>query len=306
MLSILTSCKSFTGPAGPLQCRAIYNWRALHPNIEIILYGKTDGVDAVIREFDVRYIPDIGATAKGIPYFNAIAEHATTHALYDTQLYVNADILLPRKLLDLIPTAWQFPRFLLCGQRIDLVQELPATFSPIGWETRVPYLVRSGQAKIHGTMGSDYFLFPRGMWQYLPPLIIGRGGYDNALIAFCLRQHIPLLDASWVLPVLHQFHDYSHVAGGQKSSYHGKEARQNLRLHGICHSCPTLTDADRIICGNTLRLITGRSNFLRRTEVWLYYKHNLKLLSYLFRALWHLFGGKRWRVPEPDWGALVD
>jgi hypothetical protein len=144
------------------------------------------------------------------------------------------------------------------------------------------------------------------MWRDLPPLIIGRGGYDNALFAFCLRQHIPLLDASWVLPVLHQFHDYSHVAGGQKSSQQGEEARQNLRLHDICHSIPTLADANWIICGNTPRPATARSNFLRRTEVLLYYKHRLKLLSYPLRALWHLFGGKRRRVPQPDWAALVD
>lgn len=306
MLSILTSCKSFIGPAGPLQCRAIYNWKALHPNIEIILYGKTDGVEAVIREFDVRYIPDIGATSKGIPYFNAIVEHASSHAMYDTQLYVNADILLPRKLMDLISTVRQYPRFLLCGRRIDMLQALPDTFSPIGWETLVPYLVRSGQAKIHPPTGSDYFLFPRGMWQQLLPLIIGRGGYDNALFAFCLRHYIPLIDASWVLPVLHQFHDYSHVAGGQKSSHQGEEAQQNLRMHKICHNSPTLIDADWIIYGNAIRLITGRSNFLRRAEVWLYYRHHLKLLSYLFRALWYLFGGKRSRVPEPDWAVLVD
>lgn len=301
MITIMTSCKAFKGATGELQIRSIRNWKALHPDVEVFVFGQAEMADTIAVQEGFSYIPGISSTAQGIPFFNAIVEYANRHAKHDMLLYLNADILLPAKLLDVLPLLEGFDRFLVCGQRIDLQEPLDKDFPDAGWEGRLPRLVAHRQAILHAVTGIDYFLFKRGMWHGLPPLIIGRGGYDGALLAYCLRQSIPVIDASWAIPVLHQFHDYGHVAGGVGEAHRGEDARQNRLRHDIAHSVPVLTDADWIIVNGRLENGNARGDSLRKFEVFLRYKHHCKALGYLVRVVWRLLGMGKRRVPQPDW-----
>jgi len=88
----------------------------------------------------------------------------------------------------------------------------------------------------------DVFVFNRGMYVDVPPLALGRAWFDQWLIKAALAQQLPVVDASIVAPVLHQNHDYSHVAGGAEQVWRGKEPQENLRLYGSKPHSYTLLD----------------------------------------------------------------
>ena len=283
MITLLSSLKPFRGDVARLQENALRNWRRLGKDVEIILYGDGEGVAEHARRYAARHVPVIDCSAKGIPRFDAIVAHAATEAKYDLQLYLNGDILIPPDTINHLGRV-TFKQFLVVGQRIDLGQR--AEFDPVTdrWSKQIADCFAQGEAQLHGPFGSDYFVFPRGFWHGLPPLVIGRGAYDNALLAFCLRKGAPLIDATRALPIVHQWHDYSHVPGAFNEAHHGPDAVANRRLHDIVHGAPSLMDADWQMCSSTLAATDFRGQRLRRWEVLLRYRWDCKLPSYLLRA----------------------
>jgi hypothetical protein len=141
-----------------------------------------------------------------------------------------------------------------------------------------------GQAQLHNPAGQDYFVFRRGTWQDLAPLIVGRGGYDNALVAYCLRRRIPIIDATWSIHVVHQWHDYSHVRGANET-FCGSDALANARLHDIEHSNPDIEDANWRLIDKQVFLCGGSPSLLRRIEVFIRYTWGMKHLSYICRGI---------------------
>lgn len=151
--------------------------------------------------------------------------------------------------------------FLLTGQRIDILED--------------------GAKQLHRPSGMDYFVFRRGMFHDLPKVWMGRGYCDSALVAYCLRRGIPVIDASFALRVEHQFHDYGHIVGGQNVAYQGAEAMENKRNNCLVDFGPNCLDATHTL------LPDGRvvANIRKRPECW---------------RLWHLLtrGGKYWKNPK--------
>ena len=286
MISILTSPKSFSPDFASIQDRAIESWKQIHPDIEIILYGMDQGIDAAAARHGCRHVSQIPCSKTGVPFFNAIADHANRHARFDLQMYLNADIILPPDLLLRIAPV-QFERFLIIGERIDLEKGVEwNTSEPTG--DKLKSLMEVGLARAHGPTGIDYFIFPRGLWGALKPLPVGRGGYDGALLAYCLRHRIPLVDATGVLPILHQWHDYSQLSGGLMEVHGGVEAQAIRRDHDIWHSSPSVTDADWVLSLGGLKSGNCRGDWLRYLEVHLRYRLRWKWLSYALRALWRV------------------
>jgi len=290
VISILSSPKRFDGPFKSIQERALANWGQTQDGVEIILYGDSPGTAEAARLYGALHVPEVRCSDSRVPYFNAIVEHATRSARFDRQVYLNADILLPPGFVEMV-TNLSLERFLAVGQRVDLAEGVEFAPRAGDWIPRLRSLALSGGASLHPPVGSDYFGFCRGLWDGLPPLVIGRGGYDNALIAHAFRRRIPVVDASRNVLVVHQWHDYSHVQGAFAAAHHGVDAQANRRLHGTCHGAPTIVDADFEL-GEEGTLEENRSTGrLRRLEVRLRYYHNWQMLGYAFRAMWRIFGG---------------
>lgn len=286
MISLLTSLKPFCGDVAALQENALSNWRALDgglDGLEIILYGAGEGIIERARRFGVKHSADVRCNETGVPDFAALAEHAAQHALHDTQVYLNGDILLPP---DFIAQLRSIPlsRYLITGQRIDLARE--ADFDPLArdWAGEIRQCAAAGQATVRGPVAQDYFVFPRGLWRGLGPLIVGRGSYDNALLAFCLRRRIPIIDATWSIPVVHQWHDHAHLAGTAEAKSKADTLR-NKQRHDILHSNPDIEDANWRLIGGRIVPSRGSPNPLRRLEIVLRYRMGLKYPSYACRAL---------------------
>lgn len=287
MITFLTSPKPFVGRDRINQIRAIRSWLAVASEVEVIVYGEAEGAYEICSELGVKYVPDVKATESGLPYFNAIVEHAREEAIYDAQVYVNCDILLNASLLHAIEDI-PFSEYLLVGQRVDLNDEVYVNPSVEGWFDALLREVQDRQVELHAPSGKDYFAFRRGMWKGLPQVIIGRGAYDTALLAHCLFRRIPIVDGTYSVVALHQFHDYSHVPGGLNEVMRGRAAVRNRRNSGMLHSAPTIGDAQWVLRGGELLPNASRGDWLRALEThWRFHKKR-ELLSLAIRALWRV------------------
>ena len=289
MITFLSSPKPFQDLAAKNQRLAIQSWVKVHPDAEVIIYGDGVGVSEACHELGVRHIPEIQCSDSGVPYFNSIVEHASKNARYNIQCYLNCDIIMTKELMSSIHFI-EFPRFLIIGQRIDLAEGVASGMDLNQLKKNdLIELSEKGKAILQEPGAIDYFIFPRGIWVGLPPLVIGRGGYDNALITFCLRKKIPLINATLAFPALHLFHNYNHVSGGKETVYIGKDAQDNLLLHKIKHSLPDSTYASWLIENDKLIPNLAQNDWLKRIELKLRFDLKINFLSLIIRLLWRLF-----------------
>jgi hypothetical protein len=87
------------------------------------------------------------------------------------------------------------------------------------------------EGQLHPPTGSDYFVFPNSMFTRLPPLALGRAGWDNWMIFAGRRAHVPVIDATEAVTVVHQVHDYSHLPDG-KPHFRLPESKKNVDMVG--------------------------------------------------------------------------
>ena len=202
--------------------------------------------------------------------FKRMVEDVEKDSESEILVYANADVLFDKSQMLQLERALgeQLPpilcgEFLLTGQRIDIAED--------------------GTKRLHRPSGMDYFIFKRGMFYDLPKVIMGRAYCDSALVAYCLRRNIPVIDASYTLRVEHQFHDYGHIVGGRSSVWKGDEAIENKKLNDLRDLGPNVLDATHTL------LPDGRfvPNIRKRPQCW---------------ALWNFLtrGGKWWKNPKWD------
>jgi len=287
VITFLASPKAFKDIADFNQRNAIQSWLAIHPDVEVILYGDSPGTDTVCEEYNLLYVPDIEANSSGIPFFGAIAEHARVHAKYDTQVYLNCDILMTSSVIEAAKSVG-LPQFLMVGQRIDLGEGVRFDLCDKGWKNELAELVKQNRVELHWPSGMDYFVFTRGMWAKLPPLVIGRAVYDSALMAYCFRQRIPIIDATFAVIALHQFHDYGHITGGRNEVFLGKEALDNRNLHNLTYSVPNTADTEWQLRHGKLVQSAARGDKLRALELHFRFIERRETLGRAARLLWRI------------------
>jgi len=228
MLTIFTTPKPFRGHIGVIQTNAVQSWLLLHPECEVILFGSEEGTAEVASRFGIRHIADIECSEYGTPLVSSIFSIAQNIAKYQLMCYVNADIILMSDFLSAVQRIHKYP-FLMVGQRWDLELNELLNFNDTKWEFRLRMHVAE-QNKLHPKSGIDYFVFPRGLYNDIPPLAIGRSGWDNWLVYQARRLKVPVIDATKVITVVHQDHDYSHIPSGEVVVWKGPEAIRNLEL----------------------------------------------------------------------------
>lgn len=303
MLTFLTSPKPFKGVDKENQYRAIKSWILSTEDAEVILYGDSAGIDQAGIDLGVMVVKDITSTEGGLPYFGAIADHAEVNGKYDIQVYINCDILLCN--LHEAANVINFPKFLAIGQRIDLAAETFVDQHPEEYKQIINQFVTEGRVQMHETSGIDYFMFPRGLWHGLKQVVVGRGGYDNALLDFCKWQQYPIIDCTLSVIALHQFHDYSHVKGKRNTVFFGADAKQNIEAAGR-YSLLSVADADYILDNFQMLDIACRGDYLRRTELKWRYNRKWKKRSLMLRMVWRVLdAAKLIRKKELELAQLV-
>jgi hypothetical protein len=260
VLTLFTIPKPFAGAAAVAQLNALRSWRALGPEVDIVVFGDEDGVAAAAREVGARHVPEIAQTAWGTPLvsdaFATVAGLARTERL----CYANADMLF---LPDLLEAVRRVTRpALVVGLRTGVDVDGELDFGP-GWEERLRRLAGSGTVGVERQI--DYMVYPRDTPWEMPPFAVGRPGWDNWLLERARGLGLPLVDASRAVLAVHQNHGYEHVPERRGGRWHGPEADRNMRNLGAGRAFG-INDATHVLTPRGLAPALGVRHLKRRAR----------------------------------------
>jgi hypothetical protein len=237
LLTIFAIPRPFVGEFDELQRNAIRSWTLLQPTAEIILFGSDKGTAEVAKELNLRHAPLVAVNEWGTPLLDDLFSQAQNIASHKLLAYVNSDIILMDDFMDGVSRVSQRAgHFVLGGRRWNLGINGLLSFDS-GWQE-----VLRSQIRICGTLhwptGIDYFVFPKGTWETMPPFAIGRTMWDNWLLYYARARGYALIDASEIITAVHQTHSYP-----QDLSKNSPEKRRNWELANGIEYAFTLEDA---------------------------------------------------------------
>lgn len=228
--------KPYTEPHTRLiQRNSIASWMRLSPNVEVILLGNEDGIEDTAKEFGAKHSGEIRANEFGTPLLSDAFKIASELSEADVLVYCNCDVILANDLIQtihLIQADPQIDSFVAFGRRTDLKVEREINFK---CEDDVKKLLT--EAHIHGrpapVVCKEYFAYTRDLFQQIPEFAVGRGNWDNWMIANTKTLGIPVINVSKMVSIIHQDHDYLHLNRTRLSCYvSGDEAKRNQELAG--------------------------------------------------------------------------
>ena len=264
MLTVYSIPKAFEGHFGVIQRNALRSWLALGDDVQVILVGDEPGVADAARELGVDHVTTVGCSDRGTPRIDDAFARVDRLARHSLRCFVNADVIL---LDDFLPAVscvrTAFERFLLVGETRDLEILDDIVLCTAGERAA---LRRRALAEGHsrGATAIDYFVFTAGLFDPIPPFVVGRARFDNWLV-WRARRRGPVVDATRAVVPVHQRHDYAHVEGGFEEAHFGAEAMRNEELAGASEQIYTIYDAShRIGPDGTVRRYAG--SILRARE----------------------------------------
>jgi hypothetical protein len=275
MLTICAVAKPFKGHIAVIQRNAITSWTKLQPKPEIILFGTEEGTAETARDLGLVHVPEVERNRHGTPLLAAILVGAEKQGRGEVFAYVNADIILPREFTAGVENVRRtFGKFLAVGRRTNLEVREPLDFSE-GWETKLRERMRKeGQLESH--TGIDFFVFPRGTYEQVPPLAIGRVWFDQWCIKYAREKGLPVVDLTGFAAIAHQLHDYNHVAGGRElGTYGGVEADENLKYYGEPPHTYTILSATHVMAedGSIRRVFWRKETAAVKSFLWEIFVH---------------------------------
>ena len=269
MLTIFTTAKPFRGHIGIIQRNALQSWKALHPDIEIILFGDDEGAAEAAQKFELRHEPHAERNARGTKRLEYLYARAQAIARHDALCYVNCDILLMQDFTSAIGRLRAAHReFLMVGRRQDIDITEPLAFDRPEWAANLRALARR-HASERTAEWIDYFAFTRGLYGTdMPPFVL-RVFWDNWLVWKALDSGKPVIDASRGVLAVHQNHDHSHHPQGKQGVWYGEEAGHNAQLAGGWRHLRSIADATEILTldelkPNALRHWSTAKRYLRQ------------------------------------------
>ncbi|HUJ40903.1 MAG TPA: hypothetical protein VLW54_10175 [Candidatus Acidoferrales bacterium] len=266
MLTLFTTPKPFRGHIGTIQRNALASWVRLGAGVEVILFGDDEGAAEAARELGIRHVPEAPRHPSGFKYLNAFFAEAQRIARNPLVCYANCDIILSPDLPDAVRrVAATQPRFLMLGRRVDLDVTESVAFENADWSGQLrERALREGRQRPGQWI--DYFVFPRGFYDAIPPFVIGRVAWDNWLVWRALETHTPVVDATEAVFAIHQNHDYGYHPQGAIGVWQDELAMRNVELGGGYHWVGTIDDATHRLTSRGMERNWKRHFvFLRRT-----------------------------------------
>jgi hypothetical protein len=230
MLTLFTTAKPFRGHAAIIQRNALKSWKLLRADVEIILFGNDDGAAQVCAELGLHHAPNIIVNPSGTKRLDSIFGWAQELASHETLCYCNCDIVLTRDFRQTLEDLrnWR-SRFLMIGRRWDTSITELIDFSRPSWDKELAAQAQSAGIQ-RGFHNIDYFVFPRGLYTQIPPLVIGRVGWDPWLVGKAHALGLPVVDVSDRVCAVHQNHDYGYHPDGMTGVWQDEEACRNEEL----------------------------------------------------------------------------
>lgn len=263
MLTLFTTAKAFRGHDDVIQRNALQSWALLHPDVEIILFGDEDGAAEVCRELGVRHEPCVQRHESGTKFINDIFRRAQELSSWQYQCFSNCDIVLMDDFWKAFQIArlWK-ERFLMVGQRWDADVVTPIDFTGSAkWSEKLRLLART-KGHQQDAYWIDFFLFSKGLYTDIPPLLVGHCYWDNWMIWSALSANVPVLDASRFLVPVHQNHGYSAASGRIKGIPTDALSVLNLgRIGGLQNVCHIKSATHCITPNGRIRWNAGRYTY---------------------------------------------
>lgn len=261
MLTVFTIPKAFKGRIKTIQLNAIGSWLRLKPPYEVLLFGNEEGTAEAASQLGVKHIQEIECSDYGTPLVSCAFRLAQKLSTGDLFCYVNADIILVGDFVSSLARV-EGKSFLVVGRRWDVDLGGSIDFSDPSWESKLLEHVHSNGV-LHRPQGLDYFVFPRGLFEEMPPFVVGRVGWDNWMVLHARLSRVPVVDATRAITAIHQNHDYSHLPEGEVTMRGGVEAKHNLELLGGRYRALDVRDATYILTSDGVRAATGPVRLLR-------------------------------------------
>jgi hypothetical protein len=243
VLTFFTTGKPFGGHSGVIQRNALESWKRLDPAVEVILFGDDEGASEVCAELGLRHQPHVERHESGMKYLNYMFARAQEIAKHDYLCYSNCDILLCDDFWRSFERAVRWRKgFLMAGRRWDTDVSEPVHFERPNWATEMQELaLKKG---FHQTpVFVDFFVFQKGMYKEVPPLVVGRSYWDHWLVWKAISSGIPVVDCSSSVVAVHQNHDYGYHPQGKQGTNVDPVAMRNWELSGGADHMRTLFDA---------------------------------------------------------------
>jgi hypothetical protein len=268
MITIFSIPKAFKGHVGTTQLNAIKSWMKLGEDCQVVVCGDDEGVVDAAREIGAECIPDIARNEFGTPLLSSAFREIQKVARHRILCFVNADIILLNDFLSAIKHV-TLRDFLIVGQRWDMDVTQKLDFGNESWDTHLRRAV-ANQGKLHGPLGSDYFVFPNDSRLLdIPPFAVGRPGWDCWFIYRARKLRIPVVDASGTVFIVHQNHDYTHVKKGSGHTadgkrWYGPETDLHLKFMGNGDYYFTPLDATHLLTDDGLKRALDYFHLTRR------------------------------------------
>ncbi len=231
-ITFFTTCKPFKGEANILQRNALRSWSAL--GVPIIICGTEEGVKEACSEFGAQQIASIEYNKRGTPLIRSIFSEAEEKAVTPFLAYLNADILVQPNMLKTMLTVTKnyenASRSLLMTSRrrnIPLGEELQGASQKIQHNLDTldeQYGVWDQSNAI------DLFLFSRGLFDEIIPLVVGHMQWDNWLLWKAQKCGADIVDVSLEAALLHPIHGYQSDGTGLQQRTQGEQAAKNREL----------------------------------------------------------------------------
>lgn len=256
-ITFFTVTKPFEGLADTHQRNALASWKALGPEVEIILFSDTPVPDDIRAEYDCRDV--MKTNDEGTPLLDEVFRVAAEDGQGKIRVYSNADIILDQRFKDTIKDLEQsdFQSWLAIGKRTELSVTEQDLAEP-GW-VEACFARMKNEGKLASIVCKDYFAFTSDLFRDIPEFAVGRGNWDNWMVCHAKEKGIPVVDVTETTPVIHQEHEYQHVKGGRYSVYvNGQGAKENQRLAG----------GRNLVKGSTANWKLGRAGIRRIRAPW--------------------------------------
>jgi hypothetical protein len=264
VLTIFTTAKAWRGHSGVIQRNAVQSWQALRPRPDVMVFGDDAGSKEICEELGFSHVPDVAKSSSGTPLLSDMFARAHERATTPYLAFVNADIVLPPRTPEAVRrVSDQLDSFLLVGRRIDIPVREPIDFADDRWFATLERLA-DDRGRKRSDLCIDWFVFPANLFREIPPFAVGRTRYDNWLIWRAADEGGTVVDGTEFVTVLHQDHDYRHVAGSL-NAWEGEEARRAEELlghwthyHSIAHARRVLDATGDVVPARGARYMIAR------------------------------------------------
>ena len=75
MITLFSTPKDFVGIFKNIQLNALRSWRALSPDIQIIILGDSEGSREAADEIQAEYIEDVQCSPRGVPILSDLFQY---------------------------------------------------------------------------------------------------------------------------------------------------------------------------------------------------------------------------------------